>query len=372
MDRSSFQTPAMLVDLDILERNIKAYQRTSSKHNKQLWPMIKTHKSTEIAKLQAEEGAAGFLAGTLDECEALAAAGIKNIMYAYPTAGKSNVSRIINLAKACNFYICLDSADAASGIADASEAAGIRVNYLIIIDSGLHRFGIRPDSAAALAAALKGREGLSFAGITTHPGHVYAVSDPGGVERCAGDERAALRTAYESLNSEGFVCRIVSTGSTPTFQNAVTDPLINMYHPGNYVFNDVIQIANGTAEESDCSLTVLSTIISHPCDDIYICDAGSKCLGLDKGAHGNGSITGFGLVKGHPELIVISLSEEVGKLKADADTNIRIGDKIEIIPNHSCSAANMTSFLYGVRNGRFERSIYVDMRGNSKFPAIPG
>ena len=135
-----------------------------------------------------------------------------------------------------------------------------------------------------------------------------------------------------------------------------------MYHPGNYVFNDAIQISNGTASEEECALTVLATVISHPSPGHFVCDAGAKCLGLDQGAHGNSSLKGHGRVIGHPELTVSHLSEEVGQLEG---TNLKIGDRIRIIPNHSCSTANLTSRLLGVRNGAVERVIEVSMRGNS-------
>jgi len=128
---------------------------------------------------------------------------------------------------------------------------------------------------------------------------------------------------------------------------------------------DNIQLSNGTARESDCALSVYATIISHPSEDLFICDAGSKCLGLDLGGHGNTAIKGYGYVKGHPELTVSGLSEEVGKLRVDGPTTLRIGDKIEIIPNHSCFVANLTSYLVGCRGDKVERLIKVDMRGNS-------
>ncbi|OQB24884.1 MAG: D-threo-3-hydroxyaspartate dehydratase [Firmicutes bacterium ADurb.Bin182] len=368
MDYREIKTPAFILDLDILEQNINAYQESAHKHNKRLWPMIKTHKSTEIAQMQSNAGASGFLAGTLDECESLQKTGTKNIMYAYPVADKHNISRVIELSKNCNFSICLDSADAACLIDEAAVNSGVAVQYLIIIDSGLHRFGVQPQNAAELAKALACKKGLKLIGITTHPGHVYAGSDPEHVRKCALDECSALKTAYEALKNTGFACEIVSSGSTPTFNNEVGDDLINMVHPGNYVFNDVIQIANGTAQQSECALSVLATVISHPSEDIYICNAGSKCLGLDAGAHGNDSIKGFGLVKSHQELSLIGLSEEVGKLKAGGLTKLKIGDKIEIIPNHACSAANMTGYMYGIRKGCFERFITVDMRNNSGKP----
>ncbi|MGL4634174.1 MAG: alanine racemase, partial [Cetobacterium sp.] len=97
-----------------------------------------------------------------------------------------------------------------------------------------------------------------------------------------------------------------------------------------------------------------------------ILDCGSKCLGLDQGAHGNSLTKGFGIVKNHPELTVIGLSEEVAKVKKEGPSALKIGDKIEIIPNHSCSAANMTNYLIGHRAGTIEKIIEVDIRGNSR------
>ena len=119
------------------------------------------------------------------------------------------------------------------------------------------------------------------------------------------------------------------------------------------------------AAEEDCALSVLASVISRPTEDLFLCDAGSKCLGLDQGAHGNGSVRGFGRVVGHPELTVSGLSEEVGKLHVGGPTTLRVGDLIRIIPNHACSAANMTRYCMCVRGDQVERLIEVDLRSNS-------
>ena len=152
--------------------------------------------------------------------------------------------------------------------------------------------------------------------------------------------------------------------------SSLADKNIGIYHPGNYVFNDCIQMSNGTATEDDCALTVLATIISHPSEHLFICDAGAKCLGLDQGAHGNASIIGHGRVKGHPEVIVAGLSEEVGKLKVSGETTLKVGDKIEIIPNHSCSTANLTEYYITKCGDTALNTITVDVRSNSQIPLI--
>lgn len=365
MKKSELQTPAILVDLDILDTNIKRYQALSNKQGKQLWPMIKTHKSTEIVRMQQEAGATGFLCGTLDECEALCRLGVNNIMYAYPVAGDVSMQRVIGLAKKCGFIIRLDDYDGAKALNTAAESAGIKVNYTIIVDSGLHRLGVLPERAVRFADSLKPFSALVFKGVSTHPGHVYSATMQEDIPQYVEQEKSALKKAADALKAAGYHPELITSGSTPTFTGAVADENINVFHPGNYVFNDYIQISTGTAQEAECALSVYATVISHPAEDRFICDAGAKCLGLDQGAHGNTAIKGYGYVKGHPDLTVYGLSEEVGKLHAPAPTTLKVGDKVEIIPNHACSSANLTSYLAGCRGDTVEKLIAIDMRGNS-------
>ena len=364
MKLNEVDTPAILLDLNILEQNIRRFARAAAQNGKQLWPMVKTHKSLALAAMQREAGAAGFLCGTLDEVEALAAAGFGPLMYAYPAAGEAGVRRVIRAARQCELVLRLDGPEAARALNQAAREAGLRLSYTIIIDAGLHRFGIPPEQAGAFARELQQYENLEFRGVSTHPGHVYAAGSAKELPRYCEDERRAVKTAVRSLQEAGFAPEIVSSGSTPTFLGTVEDELLNIYHPGNYVFMDAIQLSTGTAREDDCALTVLATVISHPRDDLFICDAGAKCLGLDQGAHGNASIRGYGLVLGHPELTVSGLSEEVGKLHVEGESDLRVGDRIRILPNHACSSANLTGFYVGHRGGAVERLIPVDIRGN--------
>ncbi len=366
MNINELYTPAILLNLDYMEHNLKKYCDAAAAHGKQIWPMIKTHKSTELAKLQMEYGCTGFLCGTLDEAEAMAAAGVQNIMYAYPVATAVSIGRVVKLAAQCsNFIIRIDGLDAARAINDGAKEAGVQVNYTIIIDSGLHRFGVKPENVVALADELKQMDHLVFKGISTHPGHVYGASCEADVAQYVVDERKSVAVAADALRNAGYELEVISSGSTPTFWGALEDENIGIYHPGNYIFNDAIQLSTNTASEAECAMYVLASVISHPSEDLYICDAGAKCLGLDQGAHGNTSIKGFGVVKGHPELTVYSLSEEVGKFHVEGHTDLKVGDKVLIIPNHSCSTANLTSYYVGVRGETVERLIEVDIRGNS-------
>jgi len=378
----NLETPAILVRQDILTQNMQKYQSECDKYGKKLWPMVKTHKASAFCKMQQEIGADGFLCGTLDECEALCEKGFQNIMYAYPAAGTVSCSRIAKLASKCNFYVRLDSIEsagmldeaaarfnantaAADGTGSSDVSAPVTISYTLIIDCGLHRFGIAPENAAVFADQLKQFEHLRFAGISTHSGHVYGEADPDKIALYAQDEQNALHTAAAVLEKAGYEIKLVTTGATPTFRYAVADPCINIYHPGNYVFHDAIQIGNRTATEEECALSVYATVIAHPAGDLFICDAGAKCLGLDQGAHGNASVKGYGYVIGHPELTVCGLSEEVGKLHVDGITDLKIGDRIHIIPNHACSSANLTDYYIMVNEqDQVTEWIPVDIRGN--------
>ena len=368
MKLAEMKTPAIVLDMDILEYNIKRYQEACTEQGKQLWPMVKTHKSTALAAMQRQAGAAGFLCGTLDECEALCRAGLSPLMYAYPPAGKASAARAVALSRQCEFIIRLDSFEAAAAINEQAGAEGLVVDFTLIIDCGLHRFGVLPENAPALIKKIAKLGNLKYRGISSHSGQVYAAASPEELPAYAREEMQALSSAALLLTEAGFSPELITTGSTPTFALTLDDPYIGIYHPGNYVFNDCIQISNGICREEDCALTVQACVISHPREDLFICDAGAKCLGLDKGAHGNSSITGHGRVIGHPELTVSALSEEVGKLHVNGSTALRVGDIIRIIPNHACSSANLTDFFVCHRGDEVCGLMEVDIRGNSAPP----
>ena len=364
-------TPSVLVDEGVLMNNIRKYQNMCDTHGKKLFPMLKTHKSLAVAKLQLAAGAGGFLCGTLDECEALVGIGVENIMYAYPVATEPAISRVLRLSRLCNFFIRIDGVENGAILSEAAEKSGDCVNYTIIVNCGLNRFGVAADKARELADRLKPMKGLRFAGISTHPGHVYAADGADDVPRFASDEKNAIKTAACALAEAGYQLDFISSGSTPTFKESVADERINIFHPGNYVFNDVTQVNLGAATLEDCALSVLASVVSNPSKGLYIIDAGSKTLGLDKGAHGSDAITGYGLIKGRPEFMVASLSEEVGKIvfskeNVSLEASLRVGDKIEIIPNHACVPANLTSYLIRCTGDDVIGVFDVDIRGNSK------
>lgn len=355
-------TPAFLLAIDTAEHNIARMAVVCADSGKELCPMVKTHKSVQLAALQAASGVDGFLVGTLDEAELLVSAGYTKIVLAYPIAAVANINRVVNLAKNSRLVLSLDGLAAAQAIEAVLAPLELTLDYLLIIDCGLGRFGVKPQQAATLMNQLQALDHLRFTGISTHPGQVYAQHDHSGVQAVAAAEIAALEVAAAALTAAGFKPTTVATGSTPTAAIAAHSSVITTLRPGNYVFNDAIQVALGVSTINDCALTVLATVISNPQPGLFLIDAGSKCFGLDKGAHGTALLSGYGIIKNHPELTLVGLSEEVGKIEATAPTAIAVGDKLEIIPNHACAAANMTSFLICHRQGTIDGQITIAAR----------
>lgn len=370
MKTHSISTPAFLLDEEILKENITAMARLCKNNRVELWPMVKTHKSRQIAMLQNDAGASGFLAGTLHEAEMLVDAGIKNIMLAYPVAGRENITRLAALLDKARIILALDGMEAAREVSAMLKSLKRSAEFLLIIDSGFHRFGVSPEEASGLLATILGLGSLEFSGISTHPGHVYKCSSFVDVAIVAEEENSMMEKAAVALGRAGFHPGIIASGSTPTAALVAGRGVVNILRPGNYVFYDNIQLSLGIAEIKDCALTVLATVISRPKANTLIIDAGSKCLGLDRGAHGTSSVTGFGRVKGHADIIIDKLSEEVGTMAVPDDCQLLPGDKVEIIPNHACAAASNTSFMLLHSRGRLSGNLEITARGGIKSPLL--
>ena len=357
-------TPAILLDLDKLQRNIGEVATLTRSRHKELWPMVKTHKSLEIARLQANAGATGFLCGTIAEAEMLVnQGGYPQMMLAYPVVDPANLARCLQLLRKARIIFRVDSEENAVFLNEALGKTGQKADYLIKIDTGLRRFGVEPESAGKLAQNLKRYQNINLVGIATHPGHIYSSADSGKRKKNALQALEFLHRAVESLRSFGFAVKMIATGSTPSWEYDIADDLVTHLHPGNYVFYDALQAALGTVPIERCALTVLVTVNARcPERDSACIDAGAKIFSRDTGAHEIKFLKGYGIVKDHPQVILQSLSEEVGVLDIQYEPGLKVGTKLEIVPNHSCMIGNNTSHLIGIRSGRVERSIPVNAR----------
>ena len=369
-------TPCVLVDLDKLEKNIRNAMDQARRHGKKLWPMVKTFKSTYIAKILRDHGADGFLCGTIDEAEVLVEHGLgKTLMLAYPVADEANLKRVVKLVESgTRLILRIDNRENAEFLNEQLRRYGISLDYVVKVDVGLHRLGVKPERVVDFVKSLEKFQNLNFVGIATHPGNAYGARNPREVEEIAKDVAKKMETAVRSLESAGYKLEIVGTGSTPTLRFDVEEPVYTHLFPGNFVYYDRMQaLVYGSAALDDCALTVLATVISkpeHAEGKLAIVNVGSKYLGLDKGAHGIEVVKGYGHIVEHPKAVIVGLSEEVGEVDISEEPSVKVGEKINIIPNHSCVANNATSYLVGHRKGRVERLIRVDMRNGSRLAEV--
>lgn len=364
------QTPAYLLDMDILRRNLSRVQHLTAQAGKALWPMTKTHKSLALARLQREAGAAGFLCGTPDEAEALLKSGLGPVMLAYPAMGRANLMRLARLTRLGRLILSVDSPENARALNEALLAQGQCAEVLMILDTGIHRLGVSPDQAEALTRdMLCHMKALKLIGLASHPGHAYSAPNEEALRRIAQQDGDLLDGLRQRLNQAFSLNLLTASGCTPCLRFSLNHPGIDILRPGVYPFQDAMQIAFGAAQIGDCALSVLASVISRHGNRLIL-NIGSKCLGLDKGAHGVSAVEGHGLVPDHPELVLTALSEEVSRAECSADCALMPGDFVRVIPNHACPAVNLTQYLIGFDASGNKTLLEIDMRGNSRRPEI--
>jgi len=352
-------TPAVLVDLDVVERNIARQAERARAAGVRLRPHAKTHKSPEIARMQLAAGAAGISLAKTSEAEVFAAEGFDDIFIAYPVVGSGKAERLLALADRLRLAVGTDSVEGARALARVFHSAGRTLDVLLKVDVGYHRVGVLPENALAIARSLAELPGIALRGLFTHAGQVYQAESPEAVAAIGKHEGDTLAATGAALRQAGLSIDEISVGSTPSARHAMRASGVTECRPGNYVFHDGSQVALGTCAREDCAMTVLATVVSVPAPDRSVVDAGSKTLSTDPlrpRPDGHGLILGSGSR-------LRSLSEEHGVLRIEAGDSFRVGERVRILPNHACVVSNLHDRLYGVRAGRVETEIRVSARG---------
>jgi D-serine deaminase-like pyridoxal phosphate-dependent protein len=353
-------TPALLVDLDVLERNIARMAELARRHGVRLRPHAKTHKSAAIAQRQLAAGAVGLSVAKTSEAECFAAQGFGDLFVAFPVVGTDKGRRLLRLADRVRLAVGVDSLEGAESLAAPFRDAGRRLDALLKVDVGYGRVGVTPTGAVDLARRLAAVPGLRLRGVFTHAGHGYFPETPEGVAEVGRAEGRTLVATAEALRSAGLSLEEVSVGSTPTARHVMPTPGITECRPGNYVFHDASQVSLGTCGLEDCALTILATVVSVPAPGRAFLDAGSKTLSSDPLRPRPG---GHGWILGHSSRIE-GLSEEHGWVKVAEGESFRVGQRLRILPNHACVVANLHDRLLGVRGDQVEAEIAVDARGH--------
>jgi D-serine deaminase-like pyridoxal phosphate-dependent protein len=352
-------TPCVLIDRSRAQANITRMQQLATTHGRRLRPHAKTHKLPAIAKMQVEAGAVGICCAKLGEAEVFANAGIADIRLPYPVH-PSKAARVVALLDKVTLSIIIDHPKIASEWSAAMTAAGRVLPVLVKVDVGFHRCGVNPDSEAALdlIESVATAPGLKLLGLLSHAGHAYHAANEDALRQVAREEAEIMTGLAERAQARGVTIGEISVGATPPARFSMTEPGITELRPGNYVYNDRTQVGLGSARLDDCALTVLATVVSKPDADRIVLDSGTKTLSSD-GARGFESLAGQGAIyttldqiQLDPELLVERLSEEHATVRVTSgQTKLEPGDRVRILPNHSCVVSNLVDEVHFTDGG---------------------
>lgn len=358
---SDLDTPALLIDLDIMERNVRRAADYARAHDLRLRPHTKTHKIPRLGRLQIESGAVGLTVAKVGEAEVMLGADPPDLLVAYPVIGHRKLERLIAVARRTQVTVALDNLIAARQLSDAAREGQVTIGVLAEADVGLGRVGVQPgEELVQLIRGLLRLPRLSYEGVAFYPGHIKDLDNEG---RQAMDELAAtVRTMLHQLRREGLEPRIVSGGSTPTLFHSHCIPGVNEIRPGTYIFNDKNTVLSGACTYADCAASILATVVSTARSGQVIIDGGSKTFSSDRLTPV--SEVSFGHVIEAPEAVFTKMNEEHGYVDVrKAECEFSVGDRIRIIPNHICAAMNLHETVYGIRGDRVEAVWKVEGRG---------
>lgn len=359
---SDLETPALVIDLDIMERNLGKLADYSKKHGLRVRPHTKTHKIPALARKQLDLGAAGLTVAKVGEAEVMLAAQPPDLLVAYPIVGSQKMQRLMQVAKKTSLTVSLDSIGVASHLSEAAKAAGAEIGVLAEVDVGMGRVGVAPDQLLPLIQGIARLPGLRFDGIAFYPGQIKSMDEEG--EQALQTLARTLEGILNNLRRAGFEPRIVSGGSTPTLFHSHRVPGLNEIRPGTYIFNDRNTFLSGACTLDQCAASIVVTVVSTAKPGQMIVDGGSKTFSSDRPSAG--AEVSFGRVVEAPESVFTKMNEEHGYVELDRSARkFTVGDRVRIIPNHVCVAMNLHECVYGIRGDAVEQVWRVEGRENS-------
>lgn len=361
------ETPCIIADFAKIQANILRMQELCNRHGCTLRPHIKTHKSTEIARMQVKVGAVGITCAKVSEAEVMAAGGLTDIFIAYPLVGTSKIDRAIMLSqKIQRLILTVDSLAGASILSQKAQKHGIDLEVRLEVDTGLRRTGVILQEAIDLAAAIHALPHLQLTGLFTFKSMIYQ-GNPTLNKRAeaAQEECSLLDQISQALLHRGIKLRDLSAGSTPTGPDCAATGLVNEVRPGTYVFYDQTCLLQGSCKPGDIAARIFATVVSVPSPDHAVIDGGSKTFPTDLALNQPPlHLHSYGYVVGREDLRLDRLSEEHGMLRTTdgGPTGLQIGDLLELIPTHICPAINLQNHIYIEEDGIL-RKLPVEARG---------
>jgi len=346
---TDLDTPVVAVDLDIMTENIRRVQADLDRHGIANRPHIKTHKIPAIGRMQLAAGATGIVCQKIGEIEVFADHGVApDVLLAYNVLGRQKTDRLMAAARRVErLSIVLDNEVVARGLSEAGQRHGLDVRFLVECDTGGGRNGVQsPEAAFDLARLAMRLPRMDFQGLMTFPNR-----DP--------DTRLFFERALDLFKQAGIPVPVVSGGGTPALQTLDRFPMLTEHRAGTCVYNDAMVVRAGGATWDQCAMRVRATVVSRPTATRAIIDAGSKVLTSDQ--YG---MPGYGHVLEYSGAQITALSEEHGTVDlTDCRERPRVGDVVQVVPNHCCVVTNMVDEVYGIRQGRLEVVWPVAARG---------
>jgi D-serine deaminase-like pyridoxal phosphate-dependent protein len=373
----TLDTPAILLDLDKLEANIEEMSQLTKKANLKLAPHSKCHKSPDICKMQIDAGATGITVSKLSEAEVLVEEGITSIEIVHPIFGDHKFRRFKLLFEnpEVKYTIVVDMIEQVEELARIGKAVNKKVPVLLKINTGLNRFGVLPGTPALeLARKIINVQWIDLQGILAHES-CFGERTPEGVERLVFEHTAVVDKTASMLKKEGIPITTVAVGATPSAKIICRYkkyfPEITEIHPGAYVLGDRTYANAFSMTEERCAATILTTVLNTTSPGRASIDAGAKTVGVDAMSQlswqrdylfeGKPS---YGSIRTRPDLRIEALHEEIGILRfTDPSRGVKLGDRLEVVPNRISFTVALHNVMYGVRNGSVKKEFPIALQG---------
>jgi D-serine deaminase-like pyridoxal phosphate-dependent protein len=343
-------TPALLLDLDAMERNLDRMARFFAQGPTRLRPHYKNHKCPTLAGRQLEAGAIGITCATLTEAEALVANGITDILISSELAGERKIGRLVELSSRADVKVVVDHQETVEAIGAACRSRGVAPGVLVDVNVGQDRTGVQQGNAVLELARAVVAEGLPFRGLMGYEGHVAHL--PEGEKKNSAYDQAmrALIECRELLMKHQIAVEIVSTGGTGTYHLTPRFPSITEFQAGSYLVMDTRYAE--TCGNFELALSVLGTVISRTGDERIVLDAGLKSISSELGLPGVKSCRGVQINRLNAEHGVLEVVEPGVTLDA--------GDTVELWARYSDATINLHDRIYGIRNGAVEEVLRIE------------
>lgn len=357
---TGLDTPALVIDVDAMERNLNRAASYARQHGLRLRPHTKTHKIPALGRRQIELGAAGLSVAKTTEGEVMLASGTPDLLLAYPVLGAIKLARLVRLAHQTQVTVALDEISVAEAISAAAAGARVEIGILAEADLGMHRMGVSSvPQLLSMIEAIRALPGLRWRGVAFYPGHIkdHAVESQPALQRL----RTQVPEMVEALTRSGAEPEIVSGGSTPLLWESHTIPGMNEIRPGTYIFNDRNTLLSGACSRADCAATMICTVVSVQ-DERMMIDGGSKTFSSDGLSSGEDTL--FGDIEGDAGARFHKMNEEHGYVDLSrAERTYRPGDRVRVLMNHVCTAMNLHEQVWAVRGDEVIEAWTVAGRG---------